>query len=469
MQSNNNIYSFFIGLALLFWNPFSYFLIYGDTQFLYVREHNILYWIYSILFLSGITLIYLIKKNKFNETIKNIIFTIAFVGILFSSLVVVDRFIGLASKNEVEPDQTQPGLIFQPKSKARYQTLEFDFVANINSLGLRDREIPIEKADKYRILCFGDSHTFGWGVNVENSWPKKLEQYLLANGYENIEVINCGRGGEYTSTYKKYLGKAVPLLKPDLVLVGALQLDDLAQLFENNFITNQPHKNFDGLVNFIKKLKIVFAKYLKYSFKNILSLRSNRKDKTVEIKSNWETSANSMIKNFSHLQKVRFYTLDEKVQSLFKSGNLNASLLNYYIHYPDRTIIFNNPNHSATEFSTKEMNKDFREMKYLCDNHNANLIFVNLATNYFTGHTVIRTPTDFLNSYFEKNNNIDAIYRSIANANNLPYIELTKHFIGLKNKSAYFFRYDGHPNEKGYEEIARYVGKQLIQQGLLRR
>ena len=33
------------------------------------------------------------------------------------------------------------------------------------------------------------------------------------------------------------------------------------------------------------------------------------------------------------------------------------------------------------------------------------------------------------------------------------YIELTEHFVGLQNKSEYFFKYDGHPNKKGYEEI----------------
>ena len=92
-----------------------------------------------------------------------------------------------------------------------------------------------------------------------------------------------------------------------------------------------------------------------------------------------------------------------------------------------------------------------------------------MPTNRFTGHIVIRTPSDVLNSYFETNNNIDPIYHSIANANDLPYMELTKHFIGLQNKSEYFFRYDGHPNEKGYEEIAQYIGKQLIEQNKLKK
>lgn len=86
-----------------------------------------------------------------------------------------------------------------------------------------------------------------------------------------------------------------------------------------------------------------------------------------------------------------------------------------------------------------------------CFLYNSNFVFVNLPNNRFTGHIVVRTPSDVLNSYFAANNNIDAIYRSIANANEIPYVELTEHFIGLQNKLAFFFRYDGHPNEKGYE------------------
>jgi lysophospholipase L1-like esterase len=176
-----------------------------------------------------------------------------------------------------------------------------------------------------------------------------------------------------------------------------------------------------------------------------------------------------MIENFTHLQTIRFHTLDDSVQRLFKSGNLNPGLLKYYINFPDRDIIFNNPAHPATKYSIQAMSKDLKEMKDICHRYNSNLVFVNLANNRFTGHIVVRTPSDVLNSYFTANNNIDPIYRSIANANEMPYMELTKHFIGLQNKSDYFFRYDGHPNEKGYEEIAKYIGKQLIEQDILKK
>lgn len=466
MKSNNKIYSFFVAFALLFWNPVSYFFIYGTTQFFSVRYNQFFIGFYSFVFLIGVLIICLIQKNKINEKGKKIIFTVAFTGILFSALVLIDSIIGLTLKKEMVPVQKYEGLIFEPNSQARYHTIEFDYVANINSLGLRDREVNIEKNNRYRILCFGDSFTFGWGVDVENSWPRKLEQYFHENGFKNIEVINCGQGGQYTTTYKKYMLKVVPLLKPDLVLVGVLSLDDLAQLYENNFEISVSLLKTD-LPAISKKVKRIIKAYLNASFVNILSITGDKTQKTVQIKSSWETSSNNMISGFNNLQKKRFYTLNDTVQNLFRTGNLNVGLLRYYIDFPDRTAIFNNPNNSATKFSIKEMNKDIKDMKVICQENNCELVFINLPSADFTGHKVIRTANDILNPFFEKNNKIDSIYNSIATSNDLPYIQLTEHFLSLENKTKYFFLYDGHPNKNGYAEIANYIGEQLIEKKLI--
>ena len=153
---------------------------------------------------------------------------------------------------------------------------------------------------------------------------------------------------------------------------------------------------------------------------------------------------------------------DETEQNMFKSGNLDPSLLDWYMNFPDRVAIFNNPNHPATKYSISEMGKDIKAMNNLCKEYNSDLIFVNIPMDYFTGHVVIRDPSNTLNSYYITHNNIDSIYRSIAETNDIPYIEMTNHFIGLENKTDYFFKYDGHPNEKGYDEIAKYVYENLI-------
>lgn len=472
MKPNNKIHIFFIAVALAFWNPLSLYFIYRGTAVTNSKIINLLFWI--ILFL-GIINIILISKDKINKGLKNIVFSFAFAGIVFSVFVLIDSGIGFFLPEENKPSLTTKGLIFEPNSKARYKTVEFDYTAEINSLGLRDREIEIDKGDKYRILCFGDSWTFGWGVNVENSWPKKLEEFLKKKGYDYIEVINCGRGGQYTSSYKKYLGKAVPLLKPDLVLVGVLQSDDLAQLYENNF-NNENNFNKLSLISKLSKvtiqqliLKIKFSlkTFLKESFKHFLLLIKSTHSEIVEVKSNWRSSAISMINSFNRLQTLRFNTFDGSAKELFKTGNLNPGLLNYYINFPDRHLIFNDPMNNATLFAITEMKKDFEDMQSICKENSTGLIFINLPINYFTGHEVTRIPIDYyINDYLYYNNKIDSIYRSIAGHVNIPYLELTNRFKQLADKSAYFFKYDGHPNEKGYKEIANGIGKYLINEHL---
>lgn len=454
MKSNNKIYSFFILIALLFWNPLSYFFIYSNTPIYSVKPIQYMYW---AIFMVGILLVILILRNLFNETVKNIIFTITIIGILFSSFVFVDRVVGIVVTGDLKQED-QERLIFEPNMEARHKTIEFDYVVRTNNLGLRDRDFSIDKGDKFRILCFGDSWTFGYGVNIENSWPKKLEQYLLNKGIENVEVINCGRPGQFTDTYRNYIEKIVPILNPDLVLVGVLQLDDLAQLYTNNY-----RLNHTGVIKkYSTKIKSLLLRYFKYSFENIIGTPTK-----IEFASNWSKTSLSMINDFNYWQNIRFSTLNDTIQNLFKSGNLGPSFINYYINYPDRITIFNNPDHPATKFAINAMSNDFAVMKDICSKYNSELIFINIPTNYFTGHIVIRTPSDILNKYYELNNNIDPIYRSIANKNNLPYIEMTDHFLGLQNKSEYLFKYDGHPNENGYEEMANYIGKQLIEKKYL--
>ena len=107
-------------------------------------------------------------------------------------------------------------------------------------------------------------------------------------------------------------------------------------------------------------------------------------------------------------------------------------------------------------------------MKSICKKVNSNLVFVNMPTSTFTGHKVIRMANDSISLYFENNNRIDSIYSSIASLNKLAYIEMTKHFLSLEKKSNYFFKFDVHPNEKGYNEMDEYIGKELIKENIIK-
>ncbi len=71
----------------------------------------------------------------------------------------------------------------------------------INSQGLRDRESEYApRPGVTRILALGDSVTFGWGVKLEDTYPKVIERLLNgADERDRYEVLNCGVGN-YTTT-----------------------------------------------------------------------------------------------------------------------------------------------------------------------------------------------------------------------------------------------------------------------------
>ena len=70
-----------------------------------------------------------------------------------------------------------------------------------------------------RIACFGDSVTFGWNVEYENSYPRVLKR-LLEDSYSQIGVINSGIGGNTIIDAYSRLDDDVFYFNPHLVIIN---------------------------------------------------------------------------------------------------------------------------------------------------------------------------------------------------------------------------------------------------------
>jgi lysophospholipase L1-like esterase len=110
---------------------------------------------------------------------------------------------------------------------------------NINSYGLRNPEISIEKEENiFRILVIGDSFTMGMGVEAEEAYPTRLQALIQSKASEplKIEVINAGvEGYNLIQCAAWYLNRG-RALKPDL-LVWAFNVNDLETRNQMKFNT----------------------------------------------------------------------------------------------------------------------------------------------------------------------------------------------------------------------------------------
>ncbi len=101
-------------------------------------------------------------------------------------------------------------------------------LVRINDLGLRERPemIDAKPPGQRRIVCIGDSFTFGWGVPEELCWVRLLENDLRTAQLD-VRTVNCGAAGalcvdEYEWGLRHRFGK----LQPDAVIV-TICLNDL--------------------------------------------------------------------------------------------------------------------------------------------------------------------------------------------------------------------------------------------------
>ena len=117
-----------------------------------------------------------------------------------------------------------PGLIYELKPGAERMLKMGDHTATykINSVGMRDHEYPLVKGNRiFRIVCLGDSVTFGAGVELGQVYPKVLEKLLNTKSDEiRYEVLNFGVGGYNTAQEAVALKEKALQYRPDLVLVG---------------------------------------------------------------------------------------------------------------------------------------------------------------------------------------------------------------------------------------------------------
>ncbi len=105
-----------------------------------------------------------------------------------------------------------------PSYRVEHEKLGFVMNPNLSEIdenGFRNKQFT-----SVDIVALGDSHTYGYNVSSDNSWPKLLGRKLKNN------VYNFGVGGYGILQYQYLLSKAIEL-NPKVILLGLYLANDL--------------------------------------------------------------------------------------------------------------------------------------------------------------------------------------------------------------------------------------------------
>jgi len=118
-----------------------------------------------------------------------------------------------ANELKLPDDDPKIGHVHRPGGRAHLMDVDVE----INSVGLRDREYPVERGAARRIAFLGDSLTLAWGVSKDEAFETRLEAALSTE--RPTEVLNFGTGNYNTEQQVHHFLERGIRYEPDHVVV----------------------------------------------------------------------------------------------------------------------------------------------------------------------------------------------------------------------------------------------------------
>jgi lysophospholipase L1-like esterase len=390
--------------------------------------------------------------------IKNILLVVFSVLFVFIVTLCADRLLGILLRPPNLPDTVE--LIFPPFAEQHFKTIDFEYTANINSIGIRDRELPKERGDAFRVLAIGDSYTYGWGVAQEETWPHLLEVQLREEGH-NVEILNLGKPGTGPPFYAELAERAIPLLRPDLVIVGMLQGNDLRDAGPETAMpttedfwrgVRRLYPNIAGMMRDMQRERIEEDQTHEKMPPQVTTAEDNRR---------WTVNtAAKFVENMSEEQRVRFEALEEKVRTAFMEGNLNPYMIDLAIQDPDAYTKATDPDDPWTQVCIERAAARFATIKTVADKYNCKVVVVIIPEGPYVNSHALKNMARVgyvMPEWLLETNGIDRSIQIACEKAEVAFFAVTEDFREHKKDAALYFELDGHPTVKANHLFAEAI------------
>ncbi len=398
-----------------------------------------------------------------SEWKKNLLLVFGSVALVFGACLAGDRLLGRLVMRPVLRGTME--LIFPPKAEQTFGFLEFTYTARINSLGLRERELSSDPKT-FRIAAFGDSYTYGWGVAAEETWLRRLEDALRAKGWR-VETVNLGKPGSGPPFYAELAEKAIPLIRPDLVLVCVTQGNDLNASGDDEGAPAATPRS---------RAAVLARALFPNTMRMIRDLRVERmgdtrkqemppQKSTAEDNRRWqENTARDFHAKMTPEERARFDAMDPRVREAFFAGTFNPYMVDLALKNPR---IYSLP-----------MNLEDPWIKTRVDNLAGYLGRIRRAAEEYGAMTAVLSVPDgpYVNKpAFEgvakvgyvpdpqwmTADNADEGIRRAAEKAGLPFCTASPAFTARETEPDLFYELDGHLTPKGHALYAEGIAPDI--------
>ena len=282
-------------------------------------------------------------------------------------------------------------------------------------------------------------------------WPKVLEASLRLVGF-SVEVANLGFPGANPADYAAVAEQAVPMLKPDLVIVGALQGDDLASVGAGPRIGAAGKGSVRSIVDPIARAL----------YPNLMAVLDSRRYRTSalppsSINAVWADQVRDILAGLSIAEKAKYAQMDSAIRRAFESGNLNPSIISGAIRRPEYFIETFDLERSQTQGLVRQMSIQFSRLLGSAASEKAAVIVLSVPFGLYVSKQQFDTRQNGFGFTLDRgmltsSSPDDAIQRAAAGAG-LPFFAFTQAFRATDG-AALFFGMDGHFNASGHRLFA---------------
>lgn len=168
------------------------------------------------------------KKNKFKKILTGI--TVIFLSVLFT-LLVLEIFLRVVYQFRFHPRKRgfhavtrlyrlseNKEMVYELNPNAGLKLEEDGIDIKINGFGFRDKNYNLNKGDKKRVIFVGDSLTYGWFINLHETYHKQLEELLHSKNYD-VDVMGMGIVGYNTVQEYHLIKEKVLKFNPDIIVL----------------------------------------------------------------------------------------------------------------------------------------------------------------------------------------------------------------------------------------------------------